>query len=58
MQEGKDDKSDVDAADGSANNIRSLNEKEHTQSPSNLVFGYLNLISDGVVSMRSFFVFV
>jgi hypothetical protein len=22
------------------------------------VFGYLNLISDGVVSMRSFFVFV
>lgn len=48
VQEGKDDKSDVDAADGSANNIRSLNEKEHTQSPSNLVFGYLNLISDGV----------
>uniref|UniRef100_A0A6M2ESU6 IAA-alanine resistance protein 1 n=1 Tax=Populus davidiana TaxID=266767 RepID=A0A6M2ESU6_9ROSI len=47
-QEGKDDKSDIDAADGSANNIRSLNEKEHTQSPSNLVFGYLNLISDGV----------
>ncbi|KAG6764351.1 hypothetical protein POTOM_031817 [Populus tomentosa] len=48
VQEGKDDKSDVDAADGSATNIRSLNEKEHTQSPSNLVFGYLNLISDGV----------
>lgn len=48
VQEGKDDKSDVDAADGSANNIRSLNEKEHAQSPSNLVFGYLNLISDGV----------
>ncbi|XP_011028121.1 PREDICTED: IAA-alanine resistance protein 1, partial [Populus euphratica] len=48
VREGKDDKSDVDAADGSANNIRSLNEKEHTQSPSNRVFGYLNLISDGV----------
>ncbi|KAB5544902.1 hypothetical protein DKX38_013014 [Salix brachista] len=48
VHEGKDDKTDVDAADGSANNIRSLNEKEPTQSPSNMVFGYLNLISDGV----------
>ncbi|KAJ4710166.1 IAA-alanine resistance protein 1-like [Melia azedarach] len=43
-----DDKSDVNAADGSLNDIKSSEKKEHVQPASNLVFGYLNLFSDGV----------
>ncbi|CAK7326865.1 unnamed protein product [Dovyalis caffra] len=48
MHDVKDNKSDADAVDGSTKDIRSLNEIEPTQSSSNLVFGYLNLFSDGV----------
>lgn len=48
-----DDKSDVNAADGSLNDIKSSEKKEHVQPASNLVFGYLNLFSDGVVSRCS-----
>ncbi|KAJ7954478.1 IAA-alanine resistance protein 1 [Quillaja saponaria] len=44
----KDDNGDEHAVDGSTNNIESLNDKEYVQSPTNLVFGYLNLFSDGV----------
>ncbi|RVW34599.1 IAA-alanine resistance protein 1 [Vitis vinifera] len=44
----REDKSDSDAGNGSTNDIKSLKEKEPAQSPSNLVFGYLNLFSDGV----------
>ncbi|EOY01277.1 ZIP metal ion transporter family isoform 3 [Theobroma cacao] len=43
-----DDKSDIDPADGCANSVKTLVQKETSQSPSNLVFGYLNLFSDGV----------
>ncbi|XP_021292660.1 IAA-alanine resistance protein 1 isoform X2 [Herrania umbratica] len=43
-----DDKSDIDPSDGCANSIKTLVQKETSQSPSNLVFGYLNLFSDGV----------
>lgn len=43
-----DDKSDVDAADGSSSDVKSSKKKEPVQSASNLVFGYLNLFSDGV----------
>lgn len=43
------DKADVSAPNGSTGNIQST-EKEHAKSSSsNLVFGYLNLFSDGVV---------
>uniref|UniRef100_A0A5B7BG93 Putative IAA-alanine resistance protein 1 n=1 Tax=Davidia involucrata TaxID=16924 RepID=A0A5B7BG93_DAVIN len=42
------DEPKLDSANGSTKNIKSLNDKEPAQSPSNLVFGYLNLISDGV----------
>ena len=38
-----------DKKDSSADDTKSLNEKGSAQS-SNLVFGYLNLFSDGVVS--------
>ncbi|CAL5430291.1 unnamed protein product [Camellia sinensis] len=43
---GKDNISD--APNGSTHHIKSLVEKELYHSPSNLVFGYLNLFSDGV----------
>ncbi|XP_022776541.1 IAA-alanine resistance protein 1-like isoform X2 [Durio zibethinus] len=43
-----DDKSDIDPADGCANSVKTLVEKETSHSSSNLVFGYLNLFSDGV----------
>ncbi|KAF8389662.1 hypothetical protein HHK36_024181 [Tetracentron sinense] len=43
-----DDKSDVDAANGSTKDVALLSEKGPAPSPSNLVFGYLNLFSDGV----------
>lgn len=43
----KEDKKDLDAANGSTD-IANVFEKEPTRSPSNLVFGYLNLFSDGV----------
>lgn len=51
-----DDKSDVDAADG-YNKVKSLDKEEPAQSPSNLVFGYLNLFSDGVVCV-SYYVYL
>lgn len=40
-------KPDIDAADVSKNNIK-LSDKEELAQSSNLVFGYLNLFSDGV----------
>ncbi|KAJ0038742.1 hypothetical protein Pint_22509 [Pistacia integerrima] len=43
----RDDKSDVDAMDGLSDDTKSLEKKEPARS-SNLVFGYLNLFSDGV----------
>ncbi|KAI7994812.1 IAA-alanine resistance protein 1 [Camellia lanceoleosa] len=43
---GKDDISN--APNGSTHHIKSVVEKELSHSPSNLVFGYLNLFSDGV----------
>ncbi|GLT96823.1 hypothetical protein SLE2022_144200 [Rubroshorea leprosula] len=43
-----DDKSEIDAADSSPHNLKSLTEEVPAQSSSNLVFGYLNLFSDGV----------
>ncbi|XP_012072385.1 IAA-alanine resistance protein 1 isoform X2 [Jatropha curcas] len=46
--DGKDDMPHIDATDGSTNANKSSNKKETTQAPSNLVFGYLNLFSDGV----------
>ncbi|GMP92807.1 hypothetical protein CsSME_00042889 [Camellia sinensis var. sinensis] len=36
-----------DAPNGSTHHIKSVVEKEISHSPSNLVFGYLNLFSDG-----------
>ncbi|KAF4397249.1 hypothetical protein G4B88_009095 [Cannabis sativa] len=45
--DGKDDKQDVDAAKVSSADIKTPKE-EDVQAPSNLVFGYLNLFSDGV----------
>ncbi|KAF7808454.1 IAA-alanine resistance protein 1 [Senna tora] len=44
---GRDDTLDAIAADSSTDDINSLNENEPVQS-SSLVFGYLNLFSDGV----------
>ncbi|CAN1301508.1 IAA-alanine resistance protein 1 [Linum perenne] len=46
-RKGKVDESDVAAAD-SSNSMKLLEEKDVAKSPSNLVFGYLNLFSDGV----------
>ncbi|GMP92842.1 hypothetical protein CsSME_00042918 [Camellia sinensis var. sinensis] len=43
---GKDNISD--APNGSTHHKKSVVEKELSHSPSNLVFGYLNLFSDGV----------
>ena len=42
------DETNLVVANGSKNNIK-LKDKEEAKSSSNLVFGYLNLISDGVV---------
>ncbi|TKY59759.1 IAA-alanine resistance protein 1 [Spatholobus suberectus] len=39
---------DASTVDSSTNNIESSNVKEPVRSPTNLVFGYLNLFSDGV----------
>ncbi|TXG57000.1 hypothetical protein EZV62_018313 [Acer yangbiense] len=44
---GRDDKLNVDAVDGSFSDLKSLEREDPAQS-SNLVFGYLNLFSDGV----------
>lgn len=49
----KDDKSDVNTSDGSVSDILSLQKEKHAHSASSLVFGYLNLFSDGVVSIQS-----
>ncbi|PON31907.1 Zinc/iron permease [Parasponia andersonii] len=47
--DGEDDKQDVDAAAGENPSADTETSKEEdAQSPSNLVFGYLNLFSDGV----------
>lgn len=46
--DGEDAKQDVGAAKFSSADIKT-SEEEDAQSPSNLVFGYLNLFSDGVV---------
>lgn len=47
------DKQDVAAADDSNRDAKS-SDGEPTRSPSNLVFGYLNLFSDGVVCFSSY----
>lgn len=44
----RDDKQDLDAANGSTADVKTSQEVP-AQTPSNLVFGYLNLFSDGVV---------
>lgn len=56
------DEADVDTANGSADDTHSMEkddthskEKEPAQSPTNLVFGYLNLFSDGVVCVPLLF---
>ena len=46
---GTDNKSE-DALDGSDDTVKSLNLEKSSESQSSLVFGYLNLFSDGVVS--------
>ncbi|XP_039069516.1 IAA-alanine resistance protein 1-like isoform X2 [Hibiscus syriacus] len=43
-----DGKSDIDPADDCANSVKTSVQKETSHSQSNLVFGYLNLFSDGV----------
>ncbi|GMI99813.1 IAA-ALANINE RESISTANT 1 [Hibiscus trionum] len=43
-----DGKSDIDPADSCANSVKTSVQKETSHSQSNLVFGYLNLFSDGV----------
>lgn len=43
------DKADVDFAANNFTEDTDLKEKKPTQSSTNLVFGYLNLFSDGVV---------
>ena len=53
-----DDESDINPADGCAKSVKTLVQKETSQSPSNLVFGYLNLFSDGVVSVFSACIFL
>ncbi|CAN0899849.1 IAA-alanine resistance protein 1 [Linum grandiflorum] len=50
-RKGKGEESDVAAVDSSKAIKPSEEEKEVAKSPSNLVFGYLNLFSDGVVSI-------
>ncbi|XP_061367083.1 IAA-alanine resistance protein 1 isoform X2 [Gastrolobium bilobum] len=44
----KDDNLNAGAVDSSTDNIKSLNVKEPVKSSTSLVFGYLNLFSDGV----------
>ncbi|KAL5553337.1 hypothetical protein UlMin_040738 [Ulmus minor] len=46
--DGAEDKQGVDAAKSSATSIKDLHEEEHAEASTNLVFGYLNLFSDGV----------
>lgn len=50
----RDDKQDVDTAKLSTSDVKVMNGKDHSQSSKNLVFGYLNLFSDGVVSVSSY----
>lgn len=42
-----------DTSDGPVKEIAPVTEKEPAPVPSSLVFGYLNLFSDGVVSLCS-----
>ncbi|KAL4385367.1 hypothetical protein GQ457_15G004100 [Hibiscus cannabinus] len=44
----RDGKSDIDPPDSCANSVKTSVQKETSHSQSNLVFGYLNLFSDGV----------
>lgn len=44
------------SVDSSSDDIKSSNVKEPVRLPTNLVFGYLNLFSDGVVSYIVIFV--
>lgn len=46
----KDDKQDLNTANGSTADVKASQERS-AQTPSNLVFGYLNLFSDGVVCL-------
>ena len=41
---------DTNTVDSATYNVKSSNVKEPVRSPTSLVFGYLNLFSDGVVS--------
>lgn len=50
----RDDKEDVVAANGPTPDVNSSQEFP-AQTPSNLVFGYLNLFSDGVVCFSPYF---
>ena len=54
--DGEDDKQDVDGGKYPSADIKTSIE-EDAQSPSNLVFGYLNLFSDGVVCVHFKFFF-
>lgn len=53
----REDKADVDTAN-SFTSVTHLEDKENAQSSSNLVFGYLNLFSDGVVCVAYYFFFL
>lgn len=46
----RDVKQDLDAANGTTADVKTLQEFP-AKTPSNLVFGYLNLFSDGVVCL-------
>jgi zinc transporter 7 len=46
----KGDSLNDNAEDSSTDNVKSSNDKEPVRPASSLVFGYLNLFSDGVVS--------
>jgi len=46
----KGDNLDDNTVDSATYNVKSSNVKEPVRSPTSLVFGYLNLFSDGVVS--------
>ncbi|KAJ8770684.1 hypothetical protein K2173_021331 [Erythroxylum novogranatense] len=48
MFDNTDDETDRDASRNSSDSIKSLNKKDTDFHPSSLVFGYLNLVSDGV----------
>lgn len=55
--EGGDDKEGVNASKLSSADVNASKE-EAAQPPSSLVFGYLNLFSDGVVCVSTFVLFL